>query len=231
MMKKSVAVMFTIMMIPTGASAVEVGVGYKLGAAGQGVDVSVALTQTINARVSVTSYDFGGRQETIEVGDTNNSANVDAALGVDFGATSLLFDWYIFDGTFHLTAGMMRSDTKFTFSTSLTDSITVDGQAIDSSDISGNITGDIALGDSFQPYIGIGWGRKAGIEPGLSFTAEVGVALLDPSASLNATQSGVSTMSFQEFQDAINGIENDAESEMDVLEAWPVLSIGVNYAF
>ncbi len=230
-MKNLVAVMFGILMIPTGASAVEVGVGYKLGTVGHGIDISTALTKTINARVSITGIDIDGQQESIEVGDQGSSANVDASLDLDFGATSLLFDWYVFDGTFHLTAGMMKNDTKLSFSGSLDTNIIVDGQPIDSSDINGNITGDISLGESFQPYIGIGWGRKAGENPGLSLSVELGVALLDPSAEFNATQSGTSTMTTQEFQDAINGIENDVESEMSILEAWPVLSIGVNYAF
>ncbi len=232
-MKNLVAVMFGILMIPTGASAVELGAGYKLGTVGHGIDISTALTKTINARVSITGIDIDGRQESVEVGDQGSSANVDASLDLDFGATSLLFDWYVFDGTFHLTAGMMKNDSKLSFDGSLQGSIVIDGQPLDSSDISGSISGNIGLGESFQPYFGIGWGRKAGIEPGFSVSVELGVALLDPSANLNATvnSGGTNGLNQASLNDRLRDIENDVESEMSILEAWPVLSIGINYAF
>jgi len=43
------------------------------------------------------------------------------------------------------------------------------------------------LSESYEPYIGIEWGRKADDEPGFSLSVELGVALLDPQAELQAT--------------------------------------------
>ena len=197
---------FFILIAPN-AQALDIGVGVKAGTIGAGFELSVPISKTINARVSLTSIDIDDERETIQVGDVNQSADVDAVLGLDFGATALLIDWYVFDGSFHLTAGMMKNDTKLSFSGVLTGDITVDGQDLSTDDIAGDITGDISLGESFQPYLGIGWGRRAGDEGGLSFTAELGVALLDPAADLNAQQSGSSTLTATEFQDAINGVE------------------------
>ena len=215
------------------ASAVDVGVGFKAGTLGTGVDLSIALTKTINARISLTSIDIEGENETIEVGDSGATGDLDAELDFDFGATALLFDWYVFDGTFHLTGGLVRNDSKLSFSGALQGNIVVDGEPLDSSDINGDITGDISLGESFQPYIGVGWGRKAGIEPGLSVSVELGVALLDPSANLDAdvNVAGSNSLTQAELDDRIKEIEDDANDDLSDLEAWPVLSIGVNYAF
>ncbi len=221
------------MLLASNANALDVGVGLKAGTVGTGFEVSVGLTKTINARVSLTSIDIDDQSETIEVGDTGASADVDATLGLDFGATALLFDWYVFDGTFHLTAGMMRNDSKLSFSGRLGNTITVDGQSLDASDIDGDITGSVSLGESFQPYLGIGWGRKAGDGGGLAISFEIGVALLDPVADLNAqvNTGGANNLNQTELDDRISGVEDDANTELDILEAWPVISLGINYAF
>jgi hypothetical protein len=201
----------------------------KAGTLGAGVDLSFALTKTINVRISLTSIDIEGENETYEVGDPGATADLDAELDLDFGATALLVDWYVFDGTFHLTGGLVRNDTKLSVSGTLQGSIVVDGNALDPSDING----DISLGESFQPYTGVGWGRKAGIEPGHSVSVELGVALLDPSANLDAdvNVAGSNSLTQAELDDRIKEIEDDANDDLSDLEAWPVLSIGVNYAF
>jgi len=230
-MKKIAAILFGILLISSSAHALDVGVGLKSGTVGNGVEVSIALTKNVNARVSLTNIDVDDEDETIEVGDDGFSADLDAELDLDFGATAILFDWYVFDGGFHLTAGFLRNDSELSFDGRLTGDIQVDGEPLSSSDIDGNITGDISLGESFQPYIGVGWGRKAGAAGGLSFTAEIGVALLDPAADLDADLATGSSLTQAELDDRIKGIEDDADDELDDFEAWPVLSIGVNYAF
>ncbi|MCH7881835.1 MAG: hypothetical protein IIB69_09765, partial [Proteobacteria bacterium] len=58
-----------------------------------------------------------------------------------------------------------------------------------------------------------------------------GVALLDPVADLNATQTGTSGLSSIDFNTAITDAENDLTQELGQLEAWPIISIGFNYAF
>jgi hypothetical protein len=220
-----------LLLIAPNAQALDIGVGVKAGTIGAGFELSVPISKTINARVSLTSIDIDDERETLQVGDDIDNAELDAVLGLDFGATALLIDWYVFDGSFHLTAGMVKNDTKLAFSGVLTGDITVDGEPLSPDDIDGNVTGNVSLGESFQPYLGIGWGRRAGDEGGLAFTAELGVALLDPAVSLNAQQSGSSTLNPTEFDDAIRGVESDAEAELDQFEAWPVLTLGLNYNF
>lgn len=219
-----------LLLLPS-ANAIEVGVGVKAGTLGVGPEITVALTKTINARVSVTSLDVDSESETVEVGDTGATGNIDARLGFDFGAKSLLFDWHVFDGTFHLTAGLMKNDTKLSFKGALQDTITIDGEVLTSDDINGDITGDISLGDSFQPYVGVGWGRKAGDGGGLSLSVELGVAMLDPTTDLDAELGAASGLTNEELRTRLDSIEDDAEKDLDLVDAWPVLSIGINYAF
>ena len=230
-MKKITGAFAILLLFISNAEAV--GVGVKAGTIGFGIEVSVPLTNTINARVSLTTIDIDDQEETIEVGDEGATGDMDAVLGLDFGATALLFDWYIFDGSFHLTAGMMKNDSELSFTGALQDGIVVDGEPLDPSDINGDVSGEVSLGESFQPYVGIGWGRRAGDEGGLAFTAELGVALLDPSANLDAAVNvtGTNNLDQAELDDRIRGVEADAETELDEFEAWPVLTLGLNYNF
>ena len=92
---------------------------------------------------------------------------------------------------------------------------------------------DFALADSYQPYLGFGFGRKAGHEPGFSITLDVGVALLDPSVELEATVNagGTNGLSQAELDQRLAEMESDADDELDDFEAWPIIALGLNYAF
>lgn len=232
-MKKLLSLAVSLLFFTTSANALDYGLGVKAGTVGIGLDISVALTQSVNARLSLTNIDIEGQDETIRVGDSGAEGDLDSSLDFDFGATALLFDWYVFDGTFHLTAGLMKNNGKIAFSGDLVSGITVDGGALSPDDINGAIGGDISLGDSFQPYLGVGWGRKAGYDPGFSITADIGIALLDPKVNLSAVvnAAGTNNLSQAELDEDMASISRDAENDLSQLEAWPILAIGVNYAF
>jgi len=224
-----------ITLLISNANAMDIGAGKKVGTLGAGVDLSIALTQTINARIGLTSVQIDSEQETLSVGDPGFEQDMNATLDADYGASGLLFDWYVFDGTFHVTAGMVKNNGAVGIAGTLQTGVTytVGGQTFNSTDIIGNVGGDVSLGDSYQPYLGIGWGRKADDEPGFSLSVELGVALLDPQAQLQATVSPTSSNFLD--QNALDAMLRDAEdnfeSELDEFELFPVFSIGVNYAF
>ena len=220
--------------LATNANALDVGVGVKVGTLGAGVDLSVALTKTINARIGLTSVQIDSQQETLSVGDAGFEQDMNATLDADYGASGLLFDWYVFDGTFHLTGGMVKNNGAVGVAGTLQTGVTytVGGQPFNSTDINGNIGGEISLGDSYQPYLGIGWGRKADDDPGFSVSLELGVALLDPKAQLQANVNAGGNFNNQAELDAmLRDAEANFESEFDEFELFPVFSLGLNYAF
>ncbi len=207
-------------------------VGVKAGTVGAGVYLSMSLTKTINLRASLTSIKIDNQTETLTIGNVGSEGDIAAILNFDYGASALLFDWYVFNGTFHLTAGMMKNNGKVDFSGTLLSDVVLDSGPLSTADISGDITGSIGLGNTYQPYLGIGWGRKAGNDAGISLSIEIGVALLDPAAELSATAVGdPGLLSQTDLDIRINSAENDINAELDQLEAWPIISIGFNYAF
>lgn len=243
MIKKTTACAALMLMASTPLLAKDLnfGFGVKAGTLGSGVEVSVTLTQTINARLALTYMGFL-QDVTFDFDDANTGtyASIDSELDVNFGATALMLDWYVFDGTFHLTAGMIKNDSTFKLSGNITSAtVTFDGETYDvSQDFTDpSMSGTINLGNGFDPYLGIGWGRKADDEPGLALSVEIGVLLLSPSVDLQAPTldpngPAANNGKTQADLDAeVVKAEADAEDELSVLEAWPVISVGLNYAF
>jgi len=223
------------------AQDLNIGVGAKAGTLGTGLELSVSLTETINARIGVTNIDFS-TDETLDLDDpdTGTNATIDSELDMNFGATMLMLDWYVFNGTFHVTAGMVKNDSKAKLSGTITSAtVSFDGETYDVSQdfIDPSMSGTVKLGSDYEPYFGIGWGRKASDEPGFALSVELGVVLLSPSVDLRAptldpngpaANNGKTQADLDAEVDAAEATANDDLSD---LEAWPVISVGLNYAF
>jgi hypothetical protein len=233
-MKGIMTIAIICIMISFNTFAANVGVGIKGGTLGMGGEFTVSLSDTINARVSITEYELGRETDTITIGDSGATGLVNSTLDVDIGGNALLFDWYVFDGIFHLTAGLVKNTGEVRLTGVLNNDIVVNGQALSVSDITnGSMTGVVSLGDSYEPYLGIGWGRKASAEAGFSFSAEIGVTLLEPSTQLSGIVNvlGTNNLTQAELDTRLQGAQDDVDKELDEFEIWPVLSIGLNYAF
>jgi len=227
-MKKFIVPGLVLMLFSANSQALDVGVGAKVGLNGVGLDLSFGLTKNVNLRLIGAAIDVEGEQETVTVGDAGAEGDIDAELDFDYGATAAFVDWHVFGGGFRLSAGMYKNNGAASFSGTLQSDVVVDGTLVTTGDL-GEISGEVSLSDSYQPYIGIGWGRGAGSGGGLSLSVDIGVALLDTSVSFEATATGA--LSQAELDDALAGMERDAEKELEDFEVWPVVAIGLNYAF
>ncbi len=230
-MKKLIVPGLSLFLFISNAYALDFGVGVRAGTTGAGVDLSIALTQTVNARLTMGKIDQEV-SEVIEL-DGSNSGSIDTNLALDFGSVAILFDWYAFDGIFHATAGFMKNDSKAVMhGTILGDTVVFNGQTYDVSNdfVTPSMGGEVGLADSFEPYLGIGWGRKAGNDAGFSVSFEMGVALISPSVSLTAPVAV--DPAIQDDLDAnVKAAEQSANDDLSDLEIWPVVTLGVNYAF
>lgn len=224
----------TLFLFAANAHALDFGVAAKAGINGVGLDFSVGLTKTLNLRLSTAAVDIDDENETVSVGDDGFEGDIDAELDFDYGANAVLFDWHAFNSGFRFTAGMMKNNGSADISGVLQSDIVVDGEPLATNDlVGGAISGDFSLGDSYQPYVGIGWGRGAGGGAGFSFSADLGVAIVDTDVDFEADVDPVGTNGYD--QAALNAIlrdlDKDAEDDLEDFELWPVLAFGVNYAF
>jgi hypothetical protein len=229
-MKKIIGLGIGLLFFVSNAFALDFGIAAKAGINGVGLDLSVGLAKNVNLRLSAAAIDIDDEDESITVGDDGAEGDIDAELDFDYGANAVLVDWHAFNSNFRFTAGMMKNNGSADITGVLVDDIIVEGVPLDTDDL-GPISGDLDLGDSYQPYIGIGWGRGAGGDGGFSFSADLGVAMLDPDVDLEATVSGTSAYTQTQLDAILVDLEKDAEDDLDDLEFWPVFALGVNYAF
>ncbi len=230
-MKNFIGLGFFLFFFAANVNAVDVGVGAKAGINGVGLNLSVGLTQRVNLRLSLSQVDIDDETETVTVGDDGAEGDIDAELEFDFGSNAVLLDWHVWNGGFRVTAGMFKQTGAVDLTGTLQSNIVIDGQPLATDDL-GEISGEVKLSDSYKPYLGIGWGRGAGGNGGFSFSADLGVALLDPSVDLDAdVRAGTNGLSQAELDQRLTEMEADAEDELDDLKLWPVLAVGVNYAF
>lgn len=232
-MKKVIAIACGFLLLASNANAVDFGVGAKVGVNGVGVDLTLGLTEKLNLRFGVSAIDIEGEEDSITVGDDGAEADLDSEIDFDYGASSVFVDWHVFGGGFRVSAGMFKNNGAADGSAVLQGAITIDGEALDPGDIDGNIGAEVSLGDSYQPYLGIGWGRGAGGEGGFSFMVDIGVAMLDTSVDYDASvnSAGPNGLDQSELDSRLRSLEKDAEDELDDYDLWPVLALGVNYAF
>ena len=209
------------------SQAAAVGVGVKAGTNGYGIELSVGVTEHINVRLMGSRIDIEDENETIAVGDSGSEGDLDAELDFDYGANAVFVDWFVFGNSFHVTFGAFQNNGEADLDATLLDDVVIDGQPLLTTDL-GPISGEVSLGDSVQPYVGIGWGRKN--DGGLSFSFDIGVALLDPDVDLEASVQGT-TYTQAELNDILRGMEEDAEDDLDEFELWPVVAFGINYGF
>ncbi len=79
-MKQLIGIVMGSALMSSNANALDIGLGVKAGTLGAGVDISVALTQTINARIGLTSVQIDSEQETLSVGDPGFEQDMNAAF-------------------------------------------------------------------------------------------------------------------------------------------------------
>ena len=231
-MKKYIGLIVVMLFYGANANAVDVGVGARVGINGIGLNLGVGVTERVNVRIAASSIDLDDEDETLTVGDSGAEGDIDAELELDFGSNAVLVDWHVFNSGFRITAGMFKQTGEVDLSGTLQSDIVIDGELLAVNDL-GEIGGEVKLSDSYQPYIGIGWGRIAGGKPGFTFTADIGVAMLDPEVDMSAqvNPGGDNGYTQQQLNDLLSDLEKDAEDELDDYELWPVLSLGFNYTF
>ncbi len=232
-MKSVVSIAGLALIATTSAQAFDIGVGVKAGTLGGGGELRLTLTQTINSRLSLTSGN-AGYNVTLGIDDGDTVATIDATLDLDFGTSALFIDWHVFDGVFYVTTGLIKNSNTINLVGSLTDSsITLNGHPYSVTDfVDPTISGKISMGSSFQTYLGIGWGRNADDDPGLSVSLDLGIVLMDPSIDLTApTVTKRSGLDQAVIDQDVNAAESSANKHLSVLDTWPVVFVGINYAF
>jgi hypothetical protein len=208
------------------AATADFAVALRGGTPGVGLDLDLGLSPAFGLRVGFAGFNINHSIDTSDV-DYDGRLKLRTVTG--------LLDWYVFNGGFHLTAGVAGNDTKLdVVGQPSQGSYTINGTTYTSSQL-GSLTGELKFGDSVSPYVGFGWGNPTGEDgrfhflfdvgaiyggtPSVTLTAECGPAAPPGSSVCNQAQSD------------LGAEEAKLRHKADILQWYPVVNLGIAVRF
>jgi hypothetical protein len=190
----------------------------KVGTLGLGGEFATALAPDINARIGISGLDADLHDKEIE--------DIDFDVGVDLGSFSALLDWYVFDGSFRLSGGIIAMDNEIDLKARPDRNIEIGDMYFTPEEV-GTLRGSIE-NDEIAPYLGIGWGNPFTAHRRWGCTCDFGVAFTSsPDVTLTAT-GGTKP---PELDEHIAREKDDIEDFFDKFKIYPVIAVSFYYRF
>jgi hypothetical protein len=164
-----------------------------------------------------------------------DTSDVDYDGRLKLATVTGLLDWYVFSGSFHLTAGVAGNETKLdVVGQPNQGTYTINGNTYSSSQI-GSLTGQLKFGDSVSPYVGFGWGNPAGEDSRIHFLFDVGAIYGGtPRVTLTAqcgSAAPAGSPVCNQAQSDLASEEAKLRHKADILEWYPMVSLGIGVRF
>ncbi len=206
-----------------------VGVHTQLSTTGFiGVDAGYKFSPNLHARLGLNTVGFSLDYASQGI---NYKANLSPTN------VHLLGDFFPFGGGLRLTGGLVLQSNQFnatgTPSSSIANGITqvnIGGADYNISDV-GTVSSEGSFSNSVAPYLGIGFGTP--LSPGLGFNFDAGVIFAgSPRVRLRANiPSSVREDTQTDIRNSLAEQERRTNNDISSFSVYPVVSIGISYAF
>ncbi len=210
-----------------GADTPAMALDVRVGTTGIGVDYDLALGQSFSARIGYSGFDYSHSVNSSDVG-------YDGKLKLSM--LSGLFDWYAFNGGFHLTAGVVGNDTQLdvTGKPLAGGGYSINNTFYSSGEV-GSLTGQMKFGYTASPYVGLGWGNPVGMGQHLHFLVDIGAIYGGtPNVSLSAacgSAAPAGTPVCTQLQSDVQAERLKLQNDVTLIKWYPVLNLGLAYRF
>jgi len=198
------------------------GAGLRIGTTGIGADFGWEMAPTLGGRIGLS----GG-----EVNTTVDSGDVHYGAKLKLANANLLLDWSPL-GPFRISAGFVPNKNKVdvTGEPSGSGTYTINGNPYTASQI-GSLSGTVKSGNSFAPYLGIGYGNVW--TKGVNFYFDLGVMFQgSPKASLTLTCGpGTPANTCAQAQSDVAAEQQSLEDSLKKFKYFPVANIGITIGF
>lgn len=191
----------------------------KVGTLGLGVGLTLPVTDRLALRAGYNGLRFD-RDEEFD-GNTYEAE-------VKFDSVELLADWHFTQG-WRITGGGIYNRNRA--------DLAADAAALQSFELGGNeyavrsARAEVELGRKrVSPYLGLGYSQHPRAAGGFGFHFDAGVMYQDPVARLTVDASPT-LLADPRFQADLAAEQRRINDEARNLRWWPVISVGVTYAF
>ncbi|MGC3962039.1 MAG: hypothetical protein QM803_01625 [Rhodocyclaceae bacterium] len=201
------------------AQAADHGVYAGISTLGVGVGYKYSFNDKLGMRLG---YNGGSLNATV----TEDGVDYDGKAKMN--SVELLADYHPFGNGFALSAGILYNRSKFTGDSAAgTNSITINGKTYTGTNPSAHY--DARLDDDkWSPYLGIGWTSNPAGVAGWAFNARLGVLFQNPKGTVTTSGINDTTGTLEKSRAQAEQTLND---DLDKVKIYPVLGIGVSYAF
>jgi hypothetical protein len=202
------------------ANAGDFAIGTGIGTPGANVNLTYGVNDKLAVRgvVNFFSTDFDETED-----------GIDYELDFDLGSAGALLDWHPTGGAFRVSGGVFANGNDVSGTGRGQSGTFVEfGDQLFPADELGTVDADMDL-NSIAPYLGLGWGNAANNE-GWSFSFDVGV-FFQGKPDVTLTTSEVDPLIADLVEAERAKAEAELEDEVDFLEFYPYLSVGVAYRF
>ncbi len=219
-MKQSAIAIF-LLLCCANAQAVDFATGISAGTPGIGATATVGITRTVNLRGALNwfSYDFDESQD-----------GVDYELELDLQSFGAVLDWHPGGSGFRFSAGAFSNGNEAAGTGRGQPGTFVEfGDAVVPADQLGRVEADIGF-DSLAPYVGLGWGNAIDKDGRWTFSLDVGVLLQgEPEVTLVTPDVDPAFAAVVEAER--QRAEDELRDEVDSLEFYPYISVGLGFRF
>ncbi|ADE11183.1 hypothetical protein [Sideroxydans lithotrophicus] len=202
-MKKQIllAAMLAAMSAPAFAGT---GIEARISTLGYGLGLGFQATDSVVARV-------GFNQFSKTYSTTSGTVNYNGNLKLS--SADLLADWHLFGGVTHLTAGLVYNNNKVEMTS-------VGQYTLNGNPYTGTLNSSVTF-NKVAPYLGFGWSGQPK-NSGFSFNSDFGVLFQgQPKASVSGSGNAAADATAQA----------DLENSLKNFRYYPVISVGIAYAF
>ena len=200
----------------SGASAIDAGVGVKIGTLGLGGDVTIGLHPRLNLR---------GNANHLDLSTERDIDDISYDLNLDYESFAALLDWHPFANGFRLTGGVVFDDGNVTLDAESSEPQTIGGRTYTPAEM-GTLTGTLDFDDT-AVYAGLGFGQP--FHAGRwSMIFDLGVVFQSYEVTLTADGALADN---PQFQQDLREEEQDIKDDVDDFEIYPVIAFGVAYRF
>jgi len=215
--KKRKAILLLILSVLLSCGAGCQDVSGKASTLGLGGEFTTGVASNVNARVGFNMLDFDIDEQEFE--------DIEYDIGLDFSSFSALADWYVFNGSFRISGGILSLNHELNLDARpATDEIEIGEGTYLPADI-GTLSGSVEI-DGVAPYLGIGWGNPLTSSRRWGFTCDFGVAFTSsPDVKLTATGEAAG------LEDDLTKEINDIEDGLDKFKLYPVIALSFFYRF
>jgi hypothetical protein len=210
--------------LSTPATPAEMGMGVRGGTMGFGLDFDVGLTEKLNLRLGYNFFDYD---------DTLEDTDVSYDSTIKISSFSALLDWHVAGG-FRLSAGAVGSGPKLEVVGTPSGNNTYEiGNGTYTAAQVGSLQGEVKIGNSVAPYIGLGWGNVISEKHRVTFLFDLGAVYGgEPDVSLTARcGTGISPTICNQLQTDVQRETQELKDDVSTVEWYPVIQLGIGIRF